>query len=714
MDPRLFDAVVLGNVAQLQRILGELPEADQKARIRLVRELTSEGDGVLHLAARYGHHDLVAYVHRLADLGPAVIDVAARNSNGDTAFHCAATPQIVDDLARMAGTGLPGVQPWHLREVLRARNHGGATCLHEAVRHGRQYVVEIADDEGVSPLYLATTLRQQNIVEAILRMVPAPSYAGPHGRNALHAAVVANTIGICELLLRPLNGDNSTARYLIRGADDSGSTPLHYLASSRSQWAIARHILRRGRDANARAAYCADKNGSLPIHVAAGHGRRDIITLLLQFCPDCVCSRNLSGQTYLHVAVQRERTDVVAYVTDEDDTLIQAISRAMARLTRRLLGQNPGPFVHSTRMLRAILDARNQDGNADPRLAAQNQEAFCGSLLTTILNARDQDGNTALHLAVLKGNQQSFRHLLRRREVDLNITNRERNTPLDLVFMSGEVDLEITQLEGHFIPAFAFLRGQRTFRYMQAGGFRGVHRWDDFTARFPSEQERAEPTQQQQQQQKKKKKEAEDKDREKVGKSASVLSVCATLILNATLALPFNVTKRFPDNKVPMTTSSFRVFLALDGVAFISSAVATFCCTYAGFATADNVSRLSHLYFGAICLVAASLAIVAAFALGLHAAFHTGLVILPTVVALLLSMVFLSGIIVPLWTAILHYRALRARLGNQLPLRLCYNRRLVCRFCKRHRYYLLAAALLVSYCSIVADRMKRPLAPPYI
>jgi hypothetical protein len=41
------------------------------------------------------------------------------------------------------------------------------------------------------------------------------------------------------------------------------------------------------------------------------------------------------------------------------------------------------------------------------------------------------------------------------------------STPLHLVFLSGKVDAEITQLEGHFIPQLAFLRGQRPFRFIQ-------------------------------------------------------------------------------------------------------------------------------------------------------------------------------------------------------------------------------------------------------
>ena len=55
-----------------------------------------------------------------------------------------------------------------------------------------------------------------------------------------------------------------------------------------------------------------------------------------------------------------------------------------------------------------------------------------------------------------------------------------------------------------------------------AGASGGIHRWDDMATRLPAKHDM-------------------DKDWENVGKSTGVLAVCAVLILNATLALPFNV-----------------------------------------------------------------------------------------------------------------------------------------------------------------------------
>lgn len=55
-----------------------------------------------------------------------------------------------------------------------------------------------------------------------------------------------------------------------------------------------------------------DSSGFRPIHVAAAHGNLDVVQRLCQVCPaDCIPSCNRSGQTFLHVAVQNTRLNVV-------------------------------------------------------------------------------------------------------------------------------------------------------------------------------------------------------------------------------------------------------------------------------------------------------------------------------------------------------------------------------------------------------------------
>ncbi|CAN6373359.1 unnamed protein product [Urochloa humidicola] len=318
-----------GNEAEVNNILNLL-DADERRRL-LQQRTTAEGDGLLHIAARFGHDNLV------------------------------------QPLFNIATNVTPADEPWWRADFWRAANGSGQTCLHEAVRHGRtefvqqllrwddtlqlhdsrrrpHALVQIEDEEGMSPLYLATALCKLDIVMTLVdpaRVHPA-SYGGPQGRTAMHAAVVTNHIGICQSLLNW----NDRDRDLIRRADESGSTPLHYLVSSENRVELVPLLLF--------AANRPDKKGALPIHVAAGQSRLDIVELLLHEHPESVRSRNSSGQTFLHVAAQKESTNVVAYICEQD-----------------------------------------------------------GRAFTTILNARDQSGNTALHLAVLNGDHSTFLHLIR-------------------------------------------------------------------------------------------------------------------------------------------------------------------------------------------------------------------------------------------------------------------------------------------------------------
>jgi ankyrin repeat protein len=52
--------------------------------------------------------------------------------------------------------------------------------------------------------------------------------------------------------------------------------------------------------------------------------------------------------------------------------------------------------------------------------------------LQWILNMRDDDGNTALHLAVQTGDTKVFFPLLRNRQVRMNLTNNNGQTPRDM------------------------------------------------------------------------------------------------------------------------------------------------------------------------------------------------------------------------------------------------------------------------------------------
>ncbi|KAF0915689.1 hypothetical protein E2562_037830 [Oryza meyeriana var. granulata] len=131
--------------------------------------------------------------------------LVAGNKKGDTPLHCAARAGRIKmvshllDLARGKDDGAAGDAA--AKAIVRRRNHKGETALHEAVRVGCKEMVRVlmsADPElarvvpadGDSPLYLAVSLGRRDIAEELHDQDKALSYAGPDGKNALHAAAM--------------------------------------------------------------------------------------------------------------------------------------------------------------------------------------------------------------------------------------------------------------------------------------------------------------------------------------------------------------------------------------------------------------------------------------------------------------------------------------------------------------------------------------------
>ena len=98
------------------------------------------------------------------------------------------------------------------RDLARMQNARGETALHEAVRFdhlemvgkltsedgGGPELAQVDAKDGTSPLYLACSLGHSKIVRKLLenKGYKDPSCSGPHGQNALHAAVLHHDKGL--------------------------------------------------------------------------------------------------------------------------------------------------------------------------------------------------------------------------------------------------------------------------------------------------------------------------------------------------------------------------------------------------------------------------------------------------------------------------------------------------------------------------------------
>ncbi|TVU17325.1 hypothetical protein EJB05_33350, partial [Eragrostis curvula] len=349
--------------------------------------LDSEEDSTLHVVAASG--DSVQYL-QCAELIYAKAGhlLDAGNKNGDTPLHCAAragNPNMVSRIIELATHERDDKK--RVLELLRKMNRIGETPLHGAVRSANREVLEklMSEDpelvhlpgDGVSPLYLAFSLGKLDFAwELIQRSSKKLSYSGPDGRNVLHIAVfqhkeLSTLVEICKDEVVEVQHGNQTQRVplllqLTSQRDKNGSTPLHFAVSLETR--ISNGFSRWSErfwskpspttlllEANETAVYQPDNQGSYPIHVAACSGKLKAVMILVRRCPDCATLRNARGRTFLHIAVEKKRYDVVAFVCRSPE-------------------------------------------------------------FKSILNAQDRHGNTALHLAVQVGDLSIFNCLIRNRQ----------------------------------------------------------------------------------------------------------------------------------------------------------------------------------------------------------------------------------------------------------------------------------------------------------
>ncbi|CAL9165428.1 unnamed protein product [Musa hybrid cultivar] len=271
--------------------------------------VTAGGNSMLHIAAKPGHTD---FCNKALYLQPLLLQL--KNARGDTPLHIAARAghhQLVNDLIS-AASGRSAQGDDRVCSLVQMANDVGNTALHEAVQNGHEQVVDALmakapgvsavtnNVNGLSPLFMAVECESVPIVRRLLEADEA-SCDGPNGQTALHSAVLVN-YDITKMLLEKRPG-------LMKKADNNGSTPLHFAAST-SEIAMVKLLLEN----DASIARLQDNDGASAIHVAASCGHVTTIKHLHKVCRDCVELMDNQGRSFLHVAIEKESEIVIRYV----------------------------------------------------------------------------------------------------------------------------------------------------------------------------------------------------------------------------------------------------------------------------------------------------------------------------------------------------------------------------------------------------------------
>ncbi|KAE9455763.1 hypothetical protein C3L33_12336, partial [Rhododendron williamsianum] len=247
MDRNLYNAASEGKVGVLRQHFDQLEI-----------QTTANKNTSLHVAAQFGRSQCVAAI---LEVCPSLL--CQVNIRRETPLHMAARegyPEIVEALIESAKkmeqeleSGLGG----EAKEMLRATNVDGDTALHMAVRNchfkkEKDKYLEVvrlltgedpefehpANNAEETPLYLAAEqgVPGVDVLATILETCRSPTYSGPGGRTALHAATLHDFAGLYSGT--PQKGSTKELlkwkKDLIKQADAHGWTPLHYAACNKN------------------------------------------------------------------------------------------------------------------------------------------------------------------------------------------------------------------------------------------------------------------------------------------------------------------------------------------------------------------------------------------------------------------------------------------------------------------------------------------------
>ena len=250
----------------------------------------SSGATPLHVATQYGHKPLVKMLVKV--MGARA---HARDKNGTTPLHIAARQGHRDLVAQLLFIENKGLRQ-RIEKFLTSQLGNDA-----ANNTDLSYLVDVKNDFGLSPLHYAALAGREEVVELLLQQGANINTFNAQGLTPLFLASRDGHEGVVELL-------SSQQEANLESGDAEAHTPL-CVAVANGHLRIFARLLRRGADPHAK-----DKNGMIPLHIAAKRGNTDAVKSLLKTLGGGrgnINERDNAGNTPLLYATKTGKKDLV-------------------------------------------------------------------------------------------------------------------------------------------------------------------------------------------------------------------------------------------------------------------------------------------------------------------------------------------------------------------------------------------------------------------
>ena len=282
-----------------------------------INKTDNEGRTLVHHAAFSGNFDLVQYLITEQGLSPTAVD-----KNGLTALHYASTALNLPLVKELITTYQldPHQADSDGRLPIHYAAHSGDILLLELYVKTYKCSVNVTDNNGWNIVHYSASQGHSHFIKHIFNQYPE--------LRAVHVLVEEGHLNVLKYLI-----DNNYCNPNV--ADHQDRTPLH-VAVVADQFEILEYLLSKSipsvsvvwlRDTKCLLAespptdiiynpnnVCInlqDKDGNTPLHLASKHGRKNMISLLLEISlsPSILLVANKKGQTPLHLAAAAGHKD---------------------------------------------------------------------------------------------------------------------------------------------------------------------------------------------------------------------------------------------------------------------------------------------------------------------------------------------------------------------------------------------------------------------